>query len=340
MPQPLPVRITVTTPSGTVWEVPQFVDLSLQLSMKEFADSFELTLGDPEGSLASKVYNDCTVDVYFGTTSVLTGKINRLTGGEKEWATNIHLSGRSKGSEWAESDAIPRKYKKTTDNEVIKDLFAGSGFTFDLGDPKTYADWDVGLGVTKAEAATKIAQEGGFYLWHSGSTISKKKVPSAGTATKTYASPDVEFDAIPVLADETEFSVDTSHVRSQIIFFATDSKHEKVKETRTITPTLKLRSPERTLALTRIQRVAIDAKDKVEAKRVADDNAFRAQPAETLTIAVRGRDDLALNAVAKVILPRHAINTSLVCYEKHITVRQNGNSTTKLSFVPLGRPLP
>lgn len=330
----------MTTPDGTTWEVPQFLDLSLSLSMREFSDSFELTLGDPDSSLVSKVYNDCTVTILFGETTVLVGQIDVKRRGQGEYADTIQLTGRSKGSEWAGSDAIPKKYKNTTDNKVIEDVFSGSGFSLDLDASVTYKDWDIGLGVRKAEAAARIAEEGGFYLWHSDTTIYKKKVPTAGSAVKTYVTPDVPGDGIPILADSIDLKTDTTKARSQIVFYASDSKHEKIKETRNITPTLKLESPERTLSLTRIQRLAIDAKDKGEAQKTADANAFRAQPIETLSFTVRGRDALALNSIVRVTVPRYAVNTDLACYEKQIKVTSRGQSTTKLLFVPLGRPLP
>jgi prophage tail gpP-like protein len=340
MPQIAPVQVRVTTPEGIVWQVPQFLGLSLSLSMREFSDAFELTLGDPGASLISKVYNDCTVTVLFGDTTVLVGQVNIVEYGEDDHADTITVTGRSKASEWAETDAIPKKYKATTDNDVIQDLFAGSDFTFDLADPVPYKDWDVGLGIRKAEAASRIAQEGGFSLWHSGTTIYKQKVASEGTAQKTYVTPDVAGDGIPILANTLSLRLDTSKARSRVVFFAAGTTHTTVKETRDVPLTLKLQAPERSLSLNRIQRVPIDAKDAGEAQRTADANTYRAQPTEVLRLAVRGRDDLPLNAVAHVTAPRKHVDADLVCYEKQIHVTESFTSTTKLSFVPLGRPLP
>lgn len=308
-----------------LFEVPQFISFQQTSSINQFSDSFTLTLGDPDNSLLWDVV-DCEKVV----TTHIESIVNKFRISSLRVSLNpiqLVVQGVSLESESSLDEPEPKHYTNTTDNQIIKEMFPN--YTLILDNPINLKEYDVSIGSTRAEVATDVANQNGFYLYANGSKIFKTKIAeSENDPNGTAIFNEDQLNNVQLLKD-------TSKARTKLIGYSTDRKLSKIRHTEDVQCSSIFTG---TLDINRTMRVSVNGDDIGEVKRFMQANKFKAQPVETVTVEIKGRYDVALNTVVRFQHSKLKVNILMVVNEKTFSISKDSLSTT-LTLSGLGRKI-
>jgi len=305
------------------WEVPQFLGFNQSMSINQFSDEFNLEIADPKSTLIfDKI--DCENVV----TTKIAGQTNKFRISNMQVQSFepliLDIQGVSLESELALNEIEPKHYTGATDNFIIEEIF--KGFKLDLDSPVILKEFDISSGMTRAEVASSVANENGFKIWASGGTIYKKKVKASGSPVKTYKQENI-------LSAKLQKS--TSEARNKLKAYSTSESNERLLKEVSFSPSSIFTG--KSLSIDRTLYIRANSKDLTELDKTIQAKKEYMQPIEILTIEIIGRDDLALNEIAKIQIPSLKLNLNMVLNEKRFSVRSTGESKTELVFGGLGR---
>lgn len=325
--------------------------LSIRRTIKDFVDTFSVSLNNPFGRYSTEIPVGCVVEILYQGVLIFIG-----IGEEKETSysnvgSQLTISGREEIIELTETDADPTKwpFKEMTDNEIIELILEWTEREQELWEGVKIKEYAIKWGsARKAQVIEEICMRNDFVFYKKGNTVYKTKIPnwpekpSSKFFTLSVVNEELQFENNRVIGFNIKENVTSTRFRIKGYWYEKGKKKVKVEiehenstmQTGLYARRIRNQSNLTGRALERNGFVTTTGKDKSEVeaqvKKALRDTDLKAE----LVITVADFVDVDLFDNVDVMIEIEKINQTMYVTDIQYKLENTNKRTTQITLVP------
>lgn len=337
---------------GTTF-VEHFTQFTITRDIDTFVDPFSITISNPKSRYSTIFPVGGIIRIYLNAVEIFRGVIEKKTTSYSSGIGNtLTLSGREEMVLLTENDVDPTigPFKGVSDNSIIEQLCSDLGWLFELGDPATITEYDIGGGSKRvAEVLDDVVKSNDYLLFKKGKTLKKARIPIvpdlsniAETFSHTIQGGKFSKNTNRILS--ITFNEDITSVRSKVIGFTYENGKQKSSKRVSLTNT-KLEDGSyatrlRNLAsmegynISRLRYLTVPAKDEDELGKMTTSSLKGSDITASIEIKLYGYIDLELLDVVDVQIEQEYILQYMYVSKLEYNLSAQNETTTTVTLKP------